>query len=93
MPATTDAPNHPPLPAFFTRARLTAPEASAYLSHHLGCSVAVATLAKWRIATSFGPPFHRLGRRVVYARSDLDSWINQRLGNARRSTSETAAAA
>ncbi|MCL8382487.1 helix-turn-helix transcriptional regulator [Xanthobacter aminoxidans] len=81
------------LPAFFANARLTAPEASAYLGYHLGCSVAVATLARWRCVTSFGPPFHRIGRRVVYARSDLDAWINKRLGNARRSTSQTVAAA
>ncbi|MFG1348607.1 helix-turn-helix transcriptional regulator [Xanthobacter autotrophicus] len=81
------------LPAFFRRRLLTPPHASAYLSHHLGCNVAVATLAKWRCLTSFGPPFHKVMRKVVYARDDLDAWIAARLGKAQRSTSETGDAA
>jgi predicted DNA-binding transcriptional regulator AlpA len=26
-----------------------------------------------------GPPFRKLGRRVLYARSDLEAWVNARI--------------
>lgn len=32
-----------------------------------------------------GPPFVKLGRRVVYRREDLDSWLEERV---RKSTSD-----
>ena len=39
--------------------------------------VAVATLAKMRCMGG-GPLFLKLGRRVVYRRSDLIAWLNAR---------------
>ncbi len=33
-----------------------------------------------------GPPFYKLGRRVIYDRSDLDAWLRMQK---RRSTSDT----
>jgi predicted DNA-binding transcriptional regulator AlpA len=54
------------------------PEAAEYV--HSGQS----TLEKKRL-TGGGPTFIKLGRKVVYRRSDLDAWLNARR---RRSTSE-----
>jgi len=42
------------------------------------------TLEKWR-GEGNGPPFLKLGRRVLYAVADLEEWIGSRR---RRSTSE-----
>ena len=43
----------------------------------------VATLRYWRhIGT--GPHSFRLGRRVLYRRSDLDAWVEARRGQADR---------
>lgn len=57
---------------------LTTEDAAAYVG------LAVQTLAKMRV-TGESPPFHKLGRRVVYDRADLDAWIAIRK---RRSTSD-----
>jgi hypothetical protein len=46
--------------------------------------IAVATLAKMRCMGG-GPLFVKLGRRVLYRRSDLIAWLNARLV---RNTSE-----
>lgn len=35
-----------------------------------------------------GPPYHRIGSTVLYARDDVDRWAHERLGRAVRSTSE-----
>jgi hypothetical protein len=35
-----------------------------------------------------GPPFHKFGSIVLYAREDVDRWAHDRLGRAVRSTSE-----
>jgi len=40
--------------------------------------VSPATLRKWR-ATRRGPPFHRVGRRVVYAEAALRAWADLRI--------------
>ena len=48
-------------------------------ARHLG--LAQSTLAKMRCRGG-SPPFLRLGRKVVYCRADLDTWLN-----ARRATS------
>ncbi len=42
------------------------------------------TLEKWR-GEGNGPPFLKLGRRVLYATADLEAWVRSRR---RRSTSE-----
>jgi excisionase family DNA binding protein len=42
------------------------------------------TLERWRVSGD-GPPFAKLGKRVLYRQSDLDDWIASRLC---RSTSE-----
>ena len=36
------------------------------------------TLERWRVE-GIGPPFRRFGRRVVYAKTDLESWADSRL--------------
>ena len=49
---------------------------------HLG--LALQTLAKMRLSGD-SPPFYKLGRRVLYKRTELDSWVALRR---RRSTSD-----
>ena len=46
--------------------------------------LAANTLAKWRLS-GIGPRYSKLGRRVVYQRSEIDEWL---AGNRYRSTSE-----
>lgn len=41
-------------------------------------------LERYRL-TGFGPVYHKLGRRIVYAPRDLQDWLD---ANRRRSTSE-----
>ena len=43
------------------------------------------TLEKWRVEGT-GPPFLKLGRRVLYSRADLEAWL---LSRRRHSTSES----
>lgn len=57
--------------------RFNVREAGEYLG------VAAQTLNRWRMNEGDGPPFVKLGRRVVYERSDLDEWLN---ANRRKST-------
>lgn len=47
------------------------------------------TLEKWR-SVGGGPPFIKMGRRVIYDRKDLDAWLAARK---RRSTSDQPLAA
>jgi predicted DNA-binding transcriptional regulator AlpA len=49
---------------------LTAPEAAAFLR------MSASALARWRGQPQAGPPFQRLGRRVIYRRSALDRWMD-----------------
>ena len=35
------------------------------------------TLERWRVE-GMGPPFRRFGRRIVYARADLERWADSR---------------
>ncbi len=37
-----------------------------------------ATFAKIRCVSNDGPPFMRLGRKILYRKSDLDDWLNAR---------------
>ena len=48
---------------------LRAPDAAKYLG------LAESTLAKLRMGRD-GPAFHKLGRAVVYDRTDLDAWLS-----------------
>ncbi|MGC2941962.1 helix-turn-helix transcriptional regulator [Brevibacterium sp. FAM 24638] len=48
---------------------LTPPVAVALL----GGVITTGTLANWR-ATGTGPPFIRIGGRILYRRVDLDRW-------------------
>jgi len=57
---------------------LIAKDAAAYIG------LAGQTLAKMRV-TGDSPPFHKVGRRVLYDRADLDRWLAERR---RRSTSD-----
>ena len=59
---------------------LSTPEAADYLG------VSVSFLNKLRI-TGGGPSYVKLGRRVLYPKADLDSWLE---ACRRRSTSEVA---
>ncbi len=58
-------------------------QAAAYLR------LSPRTLDTWAVRRSDGPPFCKLGKRVVYRRSDLDSWAAARVMT---STSDLAAA-
>lgn len=43
-------------------------------AHHVHRSV--ETLRTWR-KTGVGPPFAKVGRRLMIRRSDLDAWIDE----------------
>jgi excisionase family DNA binding protein len=49
---------------------LTRPEAAAYLG------VSVSTLARWACLRE-NVRYHRVGRRALYSRSDLDSFLDR----------------
>ena len=80
----------PPLPLHLCRPRLRRWDAAAYLWHAQGIEVAPATLAKYA-SIGGGPIYSKVGRRVYYAREDLDTWALDRLGPKQRSTSDTMA--
>ena len=61
--------------------------AADYLSARLGFKVPAGRLAKLAVRGD-GPVFHRWGHRVVYRQTDLDAWIEARLGPPQRSTSD-----
>jgi len=44
-------------------------------SHRL--RVARQTLAKWRLEGS-GPPFIRVGRKILYREQDISAWLDSR---------------
>jgi len=60
--------------------RLTSDAAAEY------CGIGMSTFEKLRCYGG-GPAYYKLGRRVVYDRTDLDAWIAQ---NKRLSTKEAA---
>ncbi|HED1914410.1 TPA: helix-turn-helix domain-containing protein [Kluyvera cryocrescens] len=49
--------------------RLTRAEAAAYLG------VNTQTLANWAHTGRVGIPHHKIGRKVIYMKSDLDSYL------------------
>ena len=52
------------------------------------CSLSSKTLESWRCSGKNGPPFVKIGRRVLYRVADLDAWLGTHV---RRTTSERAA--
>ena len=54
-----------------------------------GFKLSPATLQKYA-TTGGGPAYHIFGNRAVYTEQALEEWIEQRMGVARRSTSEAA---
>lgn len=66
-------------PASVEASVLRTAEAAAY------CGSSASTFEKLRI-TGGGPPYSKIGRRVVYRVEDLDAWL---AANQRRSTSDT----
>jgi excisionase family DNA binding protein len=56
-----------------------APKEAAYF-----LNVSIRTLERWR-ASGYGPPFHKVGRKILYLKSDLEEWITEKTY---RSTSE-----
>lgn len=49
--------------------RLTRAEAAAYLG------INAQTLANWAHTGRVGIPHHKIGRKVIYMKSDLDSYL------------------
>ena len=49
--------------------RLTRAEAAAYLG------VNAQTLANWAHTGNVGIPHHKVGRKVIYMKSDLDNYL------------------
>ena len=56
------------------------------VSEHLG--VGESTLAKWR-GRGIGPPFLKIGKRIVYRMSDLEKWLDTRLKYSTRGYGQT----
>jgi len=52
--------------------RFTREEAATYLD------VQAKTLANWASTGRYGLKFYKVGRRVVYLKSDLDAWLAER---------------
>ncbi len=67
---------------------LTRTDAAKYVAER-GIPLAKNTLQK--MATTGGGPIYRIfGCRALYAPSDLDCWISEKMSGPRRSTSEAA---
>jgi hypothetical protein len=69
------------------RPYLSRPEAAEYICAR-GLIVSKNTLQKYATVGG-GPVYRRFGNRAVYTTSDLDAWIEQKLSDPIRSTSET----
>ena len=67
-------------------------DAARYLRDVHGIPIAAATLAKWFVTRSDGPPAYKAGRVPLYPRAELDAWAARRLGPLRSSTSPQLAA-
>lgn len=80
------------LPPHLLKPRLRRWEASQYLELVHGLRVAPSTLAK--LACIGGGPIYRKAQRTpLYERSELDSWVESRLGPPQRSSSDAEAQA
>jgi hypothetical protein len=51
------------------------------VSEKFGGTPAVQTLANWRANTGGGPPFIRIGNRVLYPSDMLDAWVLKHTDN------------
>ena len=51
------------------KALMTEKECADYLR------LAPVTLRLWRYRRTSGPPFTKVGRKVLYRREDVDSWL------------------
>lgn len=69
---------------------MTAKAAADYLRRRTGVG-AWRSLAKARVYGT-GPKFRKIGRRILYAREDLDAWIASRISSPMQSTSDVMAA-
>ena len=62
-------------------------QASHYLQEQYGISCATSTLAKYATIGS-GPKYSKFNRFPLYAKSDLDIWVQERMSTKYTSTSE-----
>ena len=69
------------------RPYLSRPEAAEFICAR-GLIVSKNTLQKYATVGG-GPVYRRFGNRAVYTPADLDAWIEQKLSDPIRSTSET----
>jgi hypothetical protein len=67
------------------------PEAAEYVRQKYNQPCSPATLATWATIGG-GPPFFKAGNTALYDQVDLDDWALDRMGQPRRSTSESEAA-
>ena len=63
-------------------------DAAHYVQSTFGFPCSRQWLAKLAVIGG-GPVFHKAGRTPIYASPDLDHWALARLGQTRRSTSDT----
>jgi hypothetical protein len=63
-------------------------QAARYLNDDWGLPTAASTLAK-KAVVGGGPAFHSAGRIPLYDRDELDRYAKAKLGNPRRSTSDS----
>ena len=76
------------LSAIERKVNLLRREAPAYLERHYGLIVAAATLARYA-SEGRGPRFFRLrSKTVLYAKTALDEWAREELGEEAGSTIE-----
>jgi len=52
--------------------RFTRQEAAAYLNLH------AKTLANWASTGRYGLRFHKVGKKAIYLKADLDAWLSER---------------
>jgi predicted DNA-binding transcriptional regulator AlpA len=72
-----------------TNKMMTRQQVCDYVRNKFGLQLSPLTLEKFA-SQGGGPSFYRFGtRRVYYYESDIDAWVNTRLGRALRSTSDS----
>ena len=72
---------------FTTVAYLRRDAAAEYVQQNWGVPCSPKTLAKLAV-TGGGPQYRKVGRCPVYTVADLDEWVQSRISNPIRSTSE-----
>jgi predicted DNA-binding transcriptional regulator AlpA len=72
-----------------TQKMMTRQKVCDYVRTKFGLQLSPLTLEKFA-SQGGGPSFYRFGtRRVYYYESDIDAWVNTRLGRPLRSTSDS----